>query len=95
MRDLLRVCCCIFLLTAYKKNNTASILFDKKDAVVWLQKQTISGKLAGFQSKQLTVHHNETLFYISVDNDSTFSFDITLHDAENKIWVAAVNEKFH
>src|SRR5687768_17541009 len=93
MKDLVRVFCCIFLLTVNEKQNTASISFDKKDAVVWLQKQTVSGKLSGFQSKQLTVHHDDTLFYVSVNNDSSFSFDINLHDAENKIWLAVDNEK--
>jgi glycosidase len=88
MKGILRVCCFILLLITYK-TQASSIILNNKDAVVWLPKQTVSGKLSGFQVKQLSVHHDQNLFSVNVNKDSTFSIDIILRDAENKIWITA------
>ena len=57
---------------------------------MWLSTQTVSGKIFELQSKQLTVHLNESFFAIDVGNDNTFSFEIELHDKENKLWITTV-----
>src|SRR3954451_4171531 len=92
MKEILKLYCFIFLLIAYK-TQASSIILNNKDAVVWLPKQTVSGKLSGLKSKQLTVHLNQTLFSVNVNNDSTFSFDIELHDKENKLWITTVEKQ--
>jgi cyclomaltodextrinase len=86
MKNILKVYCYIFLLIAHR-TQASSIILDNRDAVVWLPQQTVSGKLSGFQTKHLYVHHDQNLFSVNVNRDSTFSIHILLHDAENKIWI--------
>jgi glycosidase len=74
------------------KTHASSIILNNKDAVVWLPKQTVFGKLLGLQSKQLIVHFNQDLFSIDVNNDNTFSFEIELHDKENKLWITTAEK---
>lgn len=82
--------CCIFLFASFK-SAAASIEINEREAVVWLERQTISGRLKGFFAKQLTVQCNRSLFRIAVKDDSTFSFIAILRKGENKIKISTVS----
>lgn len=82
---------CFFTFFIQKASASEIILF-KKDAVVWQQQQTITGKLSGFISPAITVYHNDQTLSVLVRKDSTFSFNLNLANEHNKIFVAVQNE---
>lgn len=82
---------CGFILLSFK-SLAASIEINERDAVVWLEKQTISGRLNDFFAEQLVVQCNQTLFHIAVKSDGSFYFSLTLRKGENKINIRTTNE---
>lgn len=63
-----------------------SITLNKKDAEVWYPEQTITGKVSGIETNQITVHYEDSTFLVSVNRDHNFSFQLTLRDKKNRIW---------
>jgi glycosidase len=62
------------------------IILHKKDATIWLSKQHITGEIAGFTAKSLTIHHNKKRFKVKVSHNR-FSFYIQA-EAKNTIWAS-------
>ena len=83
------LCCCICVFSPGK--SFAGIVFTKRDAVVWLQEQTIAGRVEGFYASQLIVSCNNNFFKIQVKKDSGFSFVVMLTSGMNKIVVKTIN----
>lgn len=83
---------CFFIFILQKASASGIILFTK-DAVVWQQQQTITGKLSGFMSDKIIVCRNDQTLSVPVKNDSTFSFTLNLADEQNKIHALAQNGK--
>jgi len=71
----------------------SEIMLFKKDAVVWRQQQTITGRLSGFISPTIIVYHNDHTLSVPVKKDSTFSFILHLKEDKNKIQVIAQDHK--
>ncbi|TKK71993.1 hypothetical protein FC093_02995 [Ilyomonas limi] len=82
---LFSIACLLF----FSELKAGSIVLHTRDAVAWLPQQTIQGTLVDFTTKTITVHHDTTAFTITVNNDNSFSFSLTLHDDDNHIWVHA------
>lgn len=83
---------CFFIFFTQKTSASAIILF-KKDAVVWRQQQTITGRLSGFILPAITVYHNDKTLSVPVKKDSTFSFTLRLAFERNKIQAVAQNNQ--
>lgn len=81
-----------FFIFFTQKTSASGIILFKKDAVVWGQQQTITGKLSGFILPTITVYHNDATLSVPVKKDSTFSFLLNLEDEHNEIFVAVQNE---
>ena len=77
----------IFSVFVFSECDAASILFYTNDAVVWHPVQTITGELSGFTAEKVIVHHDQLSFSVDVPNDRKFTFEVTLRNVENKIWV--------
>src|SRR5436853_76220 len=84
---LLLISCVSFFYNSYP----ASILLFTKDAVVWLQQQTITGNASGLSSKKLKWHLNNTTGFTNIHTDGSFSFSFDLTQKESIIWVEDVN----
>ncbi len=87
----------LYLIISYfflfQRALASEIILLKKDAVVWRQQQTITGKLSGFISQKIIVLHNGKTLSVSVKKDSTFSFSLNLVNKKNNIRVVAQNSK--
>lgn len=84
----------ILLLSSFfivQNSSAASIMLHIKNATAWLPYQNIKGELAGFKTAMVTVHYDDSVFEISVNKDGKFSFSLTLHEAQNNIWVESLN----
>ncbi len=89
MKTIFKYFFLIFLIFFIQKNDAQSIRLHVKDATAWLPQQTITGELKDFNSARIIIHQDESQFSQAVKNDGSFTFNLTLHDAKNKIWVEA------
>jgi len=80
-----------FFIFFTQKTSASGIILFEKDAVVWRQQQTITGRLSGFILPAITVYHNDKTLSVPVKKDSTFSFTLNLADEQNKIQAIARN----
>lgn len=71
---------------AFTQCLASKIILHKKDAIIWLPQQHITGEISGFKAKSLTIHHNKKKFKVKVINNK-FSFDIQA-EAKNTIWAS-------
>ncbi len=90
MKGMVTLCFCVLSFFADAKTAPA-IELDQRNAVVWLNRQTLTGQLDGFFTDQLLVRQNKRSFKITVRKDSTFSFAVTLQQGENRFRIATVN----
>ncbi len=63
-----------------------SIILHTRNAVAWLPQQTIEGTLIGFKANTITIHQDTNVFTVTVNQKNAFSFSLTLHDNNNRIW---------
>ncbi|MBN2413086.1 T9SS type A sorting domain-containing protein [candidate division KSB1 bacterium] len=69
---------------------SAKIVINKKDATVWEQDQTITGKIVGFNADQGILYHNsEPVSFDISPADQTFSVQIFVEYGVNRIYVQA------
>src|SRR4051794_3033411 len=85
MKFIVTICCCVICFFAPEKGFAAAIVLNGRNAVAWLEQQTLTGRLNDFFTEQVTVRCNNHSFEITVRKDSTFSFVITLQKGVNKI----------
>lgn len=79
----------ILMLIVFVELPAASVILYKTDATVWLPKQTLRGKLDGFTSSTVTIHHNDSTFSVTALEDGHFSFTIMLIKYSNYIHAEA------
>lgn len=84
MNRLLFVLFVLFVTDSF----AGTIILHEKDAVVWHYEQSISGEISGFTAEEVVVHHNQNSFSVNVNNKQQFSFNLTLQNGKNKIWIA-------
>jgi len=75
----------------FSELKAASIILHTHNAEAWLPQQTITGALIDFTAKTIIVHQDDKAFTIAINNNSSFSFPLILHDNNNSIWVQANN----
>ena len=94
MRRLVIILCCCICVCPTAKCFAGAIVLNHRDAVAWLEKQTITGKVNGFYTNELMVCCNNNSFKIFVEKDSMFSFIVTLQKGKNIILVKTISGIF-
>jgi len=87
-------CFIIFLLSLHNVWASAIILH-AKNATVWLPQQTITGSVVGFNTKSITVHFNDSSFFVPVNAQQNFNIIFLLKKKVNKIWAEAGGKQNH
>jgi glycosidase len=68
--------------------HAASIILHAKNATVWLPQQIITGSVLDFNTKNITVHFNDSVFSVAVNNQN-FKISLLLKKKVNIIWAEA------
>ena len=82
----------IVLLVLINHIDPPSILLNKKDAAVWHTDQKLTGEINGFSAEEVNAYLNGKLISLPINDDQQFSFQVTLRDSANKIWIEAPHE---
>lgn len=81
----------IIFLFSFIHVNSSPILLNTKDATVWLPQQNITGTASGFLLNKIKWHLNNKSGIVTLHQNGTFIFSITLTEKNNIIWVEDVH----
>ena len=73
----------------------SAIILHAKNATVWLPQQTITGSVSDLNIKKVAVHFNDSSFFVSIDAQQNFTFNLLLKKKVNTIWAEAGNKQTH
>ncbi len=85
----------IFFIFLLLDASASAIILHAKNATVWLPQQTINGSVSGLNTKKLTVHFNDSIFFVSADAHQNFIISLLLKKKVNTIWVEAGSKQNH
>lgn len=85
----------IFVIFLIKDVWASAIILHAKNATVWLPQQKITGSVSNLNTKKITVHFNDSSFFVSIDTHQNFTFNLLLKKKVNIIWVEAGSKQNH